>query len=353
MTAATKHTKQELKQRLRSSLSYLQERSPDLSYSDLALLMEVNPMTLRAIFAPASPYMSTELVEKYASLFPETFSREWLLNGTGEMLLADAWRPRPEHACRWQRIRQVMEREGLDYRSLAVTIGLDPSATHRIIRGLSRPQTSTLQQLQKAFPKYRMEWLLLGKEPIEIEPLPIGQEADTDQIMATLAGEQCPEANAKPFLPEAMMSIPVVDAPAVAGRLTGYGDPVPAEDLRILNVPVDRIHSGEYRIFTVYGISMDDGTLMGLADGDQVLARKVSRDYWWEGLHIHTWLYFIFVTRDQGIIVKRVIKQDCEQRTFTLHSLNPDFADFTVHESDIYAIYNVIKVIDRELKCGL
>lgn len=350
MAPLNKNEKRELKERLRKSYDYLRKHSPDLSYSDVALLLEINPMTFRAAFAPSSSYMSTELVEQYADFFADTFSKEWLLHGTGEMLVPEPKHPRSEHARRWQRIRYIMQREKLDYRELADKIGMDTSTAYRIIQGQSRPQNNTLEQLRKVYPKYRWEWLLIGREPIETTVTRGDEYGDTQRMIEALAAKDFPGANAEPFDPESIMSVPVVDDPAAAGTLTGYGDPIPAEDLRIINVPVDRIHSGEYRIFTVRGISMDDGSLMSLADGDQVLARYIRPDYWWNGLHTRTWLYFIFITREQGIIVKSVADQDREQRTFTLRSLNPAFPDIVVHEAEVLAIYNVIKVVDRELK---
>lgn len=349
MAPLTPDDKNDLKERLRQSYDHLRKYSPDLSYTDLAILMEVNPMTLRSAFAPSSPYISEELVERYAALWSETLSREWLLEGVGEMVLPGAVLPREEHARRWQRVRYVMEQEGVDYRELAERVGLDVSTAYRISRGQSRPSNSSLEQLREAYPQYRWKWLLIGQEPIlaEVKNEP---QPDLGQIEAALAERDFPHANAVPFTPATTMSIPVVEDPAAAGTLTGYGDPVPPEDLRVLNVPVDRIHSGEYRIFTVRGASMDDGSLMGLADGDLVLARNIRRDYWWDGLHTRTWLYFIFVTREEGIIVKSVAEQDHVRRTFTLRSLNPAYSDIVVHESEVYAIYNVIKVIERELK---
>ena len=146
-----------------------------------------------------------------------------------------------------------------------------------------------------------------------------------------------------------MMSFPIIPDAAVAGRLTGYGDPDP-EGLQTLSVPVDRRYKGRYYIFTVRGASMDDGTTNALCDGDKVLCREVAREYWSLGLHRKNWYYFVFATYSEGIIIKKVIDQDLENDTITCHSLNPEYPDIVLHLKDIIGVYNVVELVSRSMK---
>lgn len=333
--------RRKVKQRLSLCLGVLRERHIADTYSDIAEAMGMNPVTVRSAFAVANPYLSERFLDRFLSSFPMLFSAEWLYTGVGDMYSGDV--PRISgHTERWERVQTIMEREGLNHVTMSDAIGLNNHTTlYRVVRQHKKPQDGTLRRILRHYPKYREQWLLHGKgEPTEDE-----QHSPRPYVDVLGARGQ---STALPFNFDQVMSFPVTREKAVAGGRTGYGDDVD-EELSHVVLPVDRTYKGEYQVFSIEGASMDDGSLMSLADGDLVLARNVDRRYWLDGLHTRRWLYFIFVTRTDGILVKQVIGQDNARGLFFLHSLNPSYPDLVIDIRDIVAIYNVIQVIQRRL----
>lgn len=332
--------RREVKERLLTCFSVLRERRLADTYDDIARAMGMNPVTVRSAFAPSNSYLSDRFLRQFLSTYPGLFSSEWLYTGEGE-ISKDEGRQAPYLTERWERVQMIMEREGLTHITMSEKIGLKNYSTlYRVVRQHKKPQDATLNKILECYPKYRREWLLQGKgAPTE--------EEMKDQPYLDALNNRYP-STAMPFKFDDVMSFPVVREPAFAGSTTGYGDETHDELSKVV-LPVDRTYRGEYQVFSVQGASMDDGTLMSLADGDLVLARKVDRKYWLDGLHTRKWLYFIFVTQDDGILIKSVERQDNEKGLFYLHSLNPDYPDLTLDMRDVVEIYNVIQVIQRRL----
>ncbi len=129
----------------------------------------------------------------------------------------------------------------------------------------------------------------------------------------------------------------------------GFGDPEYIEALPSMPVIVDKSYRGSYRLFEADGDSMDNGTLHAICDKDIVLAREVKRDLWCNKLHIDDW-YFVIVHRTDGIAIKKLIDHDVERGVIVCHSLNPLFGDYSVHLDDVLELYNVIKIVDRNIR---
>ena len=356
------------KERLAQAYAFLRKYSPDLTLSDIAREMKLSEATVRNAFAPHTQYLTGSFLTAFAAAFREIFAREWVMTGEGPVLVPDPRLPDPDYAYRWQRVAYIMKHEKLDVSAFARRIGQSSHSTiSRIVRGLTKPREKTLELILERFPDYRPRWLFLGlglpskwsleernpgsrylpKE--EDERVASGNEDPLamSRLLELLSRSEASNAGAYAFTDSAAYE--VTSDPASAGPLRGYADSFP-DDLRSLyNIPVEKYHSGEYRLFRIKGESMDGGDIMDLAAGDLVLARNIDRHYWRDGLHRHNWRYFVFVTIDDGIIVKEVIDQDTERDTYTLHSHNPDYPDFVLSGSRIIAIYNVIQVVERRL----
>lgn len=144
------------------------------------------------------------------------------------------------------------------------------------------------------------------------------------------------------------MNVPVVHIKGRCGYLAGYEDREYIGSLPTMPVIVDRTYHGKYMIFEAEGDSMDDGTRNSICDGDKLLCREVRRDLWLPKLHINDW-YFVIVHRTEGIAIKQITNQD-EKGNITCHSLNEMFNDYTVNLDDVLEIYNVIKVVERNMR---
>ena len=335
--------------RMLRAYDYLRSHNFVETTDDVALRMGVNRTSVRSALSRGGTYMSLRLIDSFLGAFEGIFSRDWLVDGVGEMLADGEVFSTSPHPTRSDRVSHLMEQEGLTYGEMTKEIGLSSASTlFRITRYGQRPQDGTLDKILERYPKYSRDWLYAGVGPMLAVPGQSRVPEHEVKALEELDEETAAISTAIPYVPSQTMRFPLVEDPAVAGTLTSFGDPDP-EGVRMIEVPVDRPYRGTYRIFTIRGDSMDDGTSKGLAEGDRVLARSVDRDYWLDGLHTRDWLYFIFVTRTEGIVIKQVVAQDPARGLFRLHSLNPFYHDFDLHVSDVVAIYNVIEIVSRRL----
>lgn len=189
---------------------------------------------------------------------------------------------------------------------------------------------NVLNKILGYFPEVNVNWLLTGEgEMINQSPTPVQSNAHAVEDLN-------------------YMNVPVVHIKARCGYLAGYEDREYIGSLPTMPVIVDRTYHGKYMIFEAEGDSMDDGTRNSICDGDKLLCREVRRDLWLPKLHINDW-YFVIVHRTEGIAIKQITNQD-EKGNITCHSLNEMFNDYTVNLDDVLEIYNVIKVVERNMR---
>lgn len=232
----------------------------------------------------------------------------------------------------WKRVEFIIEKEGLNKNSFSKAIGISNNVTiTRIINEHRTPSRATCEKIVSAFPAYNLEWLLTG-----------------EGNMLTDAPSQTYHSNARPVDDLSYMNVPVIHIKAQCGYLAEYGDTEYIDTLPTMPVIVDKTYHGKYRIFEAEGDSMDDNSRLAICDGDKVLAREVRRDLWLPKLHINDW-YFVIVHRTNGISIKQITAQD-DKGNITCHSLNELFNDYTVNLDDVVEIYNVIKVVERNMR---
>lgn len=229
----------------------------------------------------------------------------------------------------WKRVEFIIEKEGLNKNSFSKAIGISNNVTiTRIINEHRTPSRATCEKIVSAFPAYNLEWLLTGE--------------------GNMLTDATSHSNARPVDDLSYMNVPVIHIKAQCGYLAGYGDTEYIDTLPTMPVIVDKTYHGKYRIFEAEGDSMDDNSRLSICDGDKVLAREVRRDLWLPKLHINDW-YFVIVHRTNGISIKQITAQD-DKGNITCHSLNELFNDYTVNLDDVVEIYNVIKVVERNMR---
>lgn len=144
-----------------------------------------------------------------------------------------------------------------------------------------------------------------------------------------------------------LLTAELIPIHAQAGYLLGYQDREYIDTLPLYTTTVDKFVTGTYKYFEASGDSMDNGDIReAIPDGTVMLCREVARQYWQSKLHTHSWPNFVFVHRQEGIVVKQVAHQDLETGTLVLRSLNPDkdkYPDYDVKMDDLLQIYNVVK----------
>lgn len=140
-----------------------------------------------------------------------------------------------------------------------------------------------------------------------------------------------------------VMFVPLVSSYAYAGFLNGFGDEEYIDELPKVSWADDKEHRGDYLCFEVKGDSMEDGTSESILEGDILLCRNVRQEFWKSKLHINKW-DFVIVHKEDGILVKRIIKHDVETGDLVLHSLNDYYEDKTINLKDVAKILNVVDI---------
>ena len=129
--------------------------------------------------------------------------------------------------------------------------------------------------------------------------------------------------------------IPFVPVKAAAGYLAGYGDPEFVDELNTFTLPM--LSGGDYRAFEIVGDSM-----MPTPSGSVIVCEKVDRVD-----NVKSNLTYIVVSRNEGIVYKRVLKGSRAKNKFTLVSDNPAYKPYTIDAEDILEIWLAQYVIAK------
>lgn len=131
-----------------------------------------------------------------------------------------------------------------------------------------------------------------------------------------------------------------VPVKARAGYLDGYGDPEYIETLPSFNMP--HLTNGTYRCFEVKGNSM----VRTFFDGDLVFGKYVEdlRD-------IKDGRVYVIVSKNDGIVLKRVINRIEERDKLILKSDNKDgnYPTYTINSEDIVEVWYVTMYASKQM----
>ena len=129
--------------------------------------------------------------------------------------------------------------------------------------------------------------------------------------------------------------IPFVPVKAAAGYMAGYADPEFIDELNTFTLPM--LTGGDYRAFEIVGDSM-----MPTPSGSVIVGEKVqSLD---ELKNSNT---YIVVSRTEGIVYKRVMKNNRLKNKYTLVSDNPAYQPYTVNADDIVEVWQAQMIISK------
>lgn len=337
------------KKRMQECVEYLRQQKGVKSLVSISRKMKWPASSFRSALHLGSRFLSNKFIDDFLTAYPDLFSKSWIMEGLGKMLLHETPIPYTSSSKSWaersQRFLFIMDQEGEDYLSLSDKLNLSSYSTiYRISKRESSPRESTCQKLLDLYPHYSKLWLLHGKGPI--------YNAQWQDAITCISGDNASKvsSNAHYYSELNKMEVPFVPVHARAGFLSGFEEQTFMRDLEIHPVLTDKKYFGKYMLFEVDGDSMTDGTFESLLENDVLLCREIRQDYWMNKLHTHHWPYFVFVTRTEGIIVKSIKEQDTEKGIFVLHSLNDFYEDITLHIQDIQEIYNVVQLVARNFK---
>src|SRR5881227_3303855 len=117
--------------------------------------------------------------------------------------------------------------------------------------------------------------------------------------------------------------IPFVPFKAAAGYLAGYADPEFIDELNTFTLPM--LAPGEYRAFEIVGDSMLPTPSGSVIVGERVAAMD----------DIRANNTYIVVSKNEGIVYKRIMKNNRYKNKLTLISDNPHYEPYHVNPDDI------------------
>ncbi|MFD2552419.1 XRE family transcriptional regulator [Bizionia sediminis] len=121
--------------------------------------------------------------------------------------------------------------------------------------------------------------------------------------------------------------IEVIPIKATAGYLSGYDDPEYIEQLQRIKLPF--LPSGKHRAFPIKGDSM-----LPLKDGAYVVGKFVE-----DRQDISSNKTYVLLTRNDGMVYKRVINKIKEANTLVLVSDNPLYQPYEIPIEDVLELW--------------
>jgi transcriptional regulator with XRE-family HTH domain len=127
-----------------------------------------------------------------------------------------------------------------------------------------------------------------------------------------------------------------VPVKAAAGYLAGYADSDFIDELNTFTLPM--LSSGNYRAFEIIGDSM-----LPTPSGSIIVGEKADNDI----DSIKNNQAYIVVSRNEGIVYKRVVKNNRAKNKLTLVSDNPQFQPYQVNAEDVLELWQAQMVISK------
>jgi transcriptional regulator with XRE-family HTH domain len=129
--------------------------------------------------------------------------------------------------------------------------------------------------------------------------------------------------------------IHLVPVKAAAGYLAGYADPEFIDELNTFTLPM--LAPGNYRAFEIVGDSM-----LPTPSGSVIVGEKLERLD-----DVKSNNTYIIVSRQEGIVYKRLMKNNRAKNKWTLISDNPTFQPYNVEADDIVEIWQAHMIITK------
>ncbi|MEP6846113.1 MAG: LexA family transcriptional regulator [Panacibacter sp.] len=129
--------------------------------------------------------------------------------------------------------------------------------------------------------------------------------------------------------------IQFVPVKAAAGYLAGYADPEFIDELNTFTLPM--LGSGNFRAFEIVGDSM-----LPTPSGSVIVGEKIE-----DVEEVKANNTYIVVSKGEGIVYKRIMKNNRLKNKITLVSDNPQYSPYNVSTEDIMEMWKAQMVITK------
>jgi transcriptional regulator with XRE-family HTH domain len=136
-------------------------------------------------------------------------------------------------------------------------------------------------------------------------------------------------------LAAASNDIQLVPVKAAAGYLAGYADPEFLDELNTFTLPM--LAPGNYRAFEIVGDSM-----LPTTSGSVIVGEKV------EDLEdVRSNQTYVVVSRNEGIVYKRIMKNNKSKSKLTLISDNTAYQPYLVNTEDVIEVWKAQMILSK------
>ncbi|MFY7964621.1 MAG: LexA family transcriptional regulator [Chitinophagaceae bacterium] len=129
--------------------------------------------------------------------------------------------------------------------------------------------------------------------------------------------------------------IQFVPVKAAAGYLNGYADPDFLDELNTFTLPM--LSPGNYRAFEIIGDSM-----MPTPSGSVIVGEKVD-----DIEDVKTTNTYVVLSKSDGIVYKRVVKNTKAKNRITLISDNPTYEPYQVNSDDVLEMWKAVYILQK------
>ena len=129
--------------------------------------------------------------------------------------------------------------------------------------------------------------------------------------------------------------IPFVPVKAAAGYLAGFADPEFIDELNTFTLPM--LAGGDYRAFEIIGDSM-----MPTPSGSVIVGERVQ-----DLEEVKSNQTYIVVSKTDGIVYKRMLKNNRQKNKYTLVSDNPTYQPYSINAEDVLEVWQAQMVISK------
>ncbi|MFC4231211.1 XRE family transcriptional regulator [Parasediminibacterium paludis] len=131
------------------------------------------------------------------------------------------------------------------------------------------------------------------------------------------------------------VNIQFVPVKAAAGYLAGYADPDFVDELNTFTLPM--LAPGQYRAFEIIGDSM-----LPTPSGSVIVGEKVDTIE-----DVKNSNSYIVLSKSEGIVYKRIMRNNRIKNKLTLISDNPIYEPYNVNEEDVLEIWKAVYIMQK------
>jgi transcriptional regulator with XRE-family HTH domain len=155
------------------------------------------------------------------------------------------------------------------------------------------------------------------------------------QDLSEVKGSSYIEQRRKLKIAAQSVNIQFVPVKAAAGYMAGYADPDFVDELNTFTLPM--LAPGQYRAFEIIGDSM-----LPTPSGSVIVGEKIDTIE-----DVKNSNSYIVLSKSEGIVYKRIMRNNRIKNKLTLVSDNPIYEPYNVSEEDVLEIWKAVYILQK------